>query len=297
MGKFEDILGRAEKPALLIGNGINRFGGARDTSWGDLLDTLAKRFDLKLSKEEMKEMSNTEFFDLLDLARGNENSIRLQKMFCDLMEGWRPSEYHSRIANWARRNSTPLVTVNFDENFSKSIGGKKFKFGKNAMTDFYPWNMYYSDRRIDSVCQGFGIWHAHGMKIYPRSIRLGLTDYMGSVQRARSWVYSGEGSLRYLAKSGNREWRGQDTWLDIIFFKPLLVVGFSFGKDESFLRWLLLERARIFKINPSWKNMAWYVDVVGDGDPHRKPFFEGLGMKYVTLREHREIYDSPVWDA
>ncbi len=49
-----------------------------------------------------------------------------------------------------------------------------------------PWESYYGEHAVVRPSECFAIWHINGMAQYHRSVRLGLTHYMGSVQRARS---------------------------------------------------------------------------------------------------------------
>lgn len=293
MSRVSEILAQRRKPALLIGNGINQFNNSASSSWKDLLSKLAQTYDLALSQEEMDEMSNTEFFDILDLARPQEDRTSLQRQFCELMKSWEPSDHHSTIVFWARRHGVPIITVNFDENLSKSVGAEYF-VGK-GFTEWYPWSSFFADRKINDPRHSFAIWHAHGMMRYARSIRLGLTHYMGAVQRARPWVYRGKEALRALSARGDGRWQGQDTWLDILFFCPLMIFGFGFNKDENFLRWLFLERARLHKLNQSWKAETWFLDTQKNGRLHRKPFFDALGMEHVSVPAYGDIYENPMW--
>lgn len=293
MSQISEILSQRCKPALLIGNGINRYNNSASSSWSDLLNKLGRTYGLRFSPKEMAEMSNTEFFDILDLAKPQEDRSSLQRQFCDLMQSWEPSTHHGKIVAWAQRHRVPIITVNFDENLSKPSAAKYFV--GEGFTDWYPWSSYFSDHRIDEARQDFAIWHAHGMMRYSRSIRLGLTHYMGAVQRARSWVYRGGDSLRALQRKGGGKWQGSGTWLDILFFSPLMIFGFGFNKDESFLRWLFLERARLHKVEASWKAKTWFVDTPKNGRLHRKPFFESLGMEYVTASGYVEIYENSEW--
>jgi hypothetical protein len=109
-------------------------------------------------------------------------------------------------------------------------------------------------------------------------------------------VYRGDNALRGIAaKKREAIWRGRNTWLDILFFCPMMIFGFGFNKDENFLRWLFLERARLHKINPVWKTKTWFIDTPRNGSLHRKPFFEGLGMEYVTVADYADIYEDPTW--
>ncbi len=239
-------------------------------------------------------MSNTEFFDILDLARESGHQNNLQSEFCKLMEDWNPTSHHKRIVTWAHQHQRPIITVNFDENLSRTKNLKLFRTGK-SFTDYYPWGSYFSDQKISDLHSSFAIWHAHGMMRYARSIRLGLTDYMGSVQRARSWVYNGDNSLRAKIKKGHQSWRGSDTWLDILFFCPILIFGFSFGKDENFLRWLFLERAKLQKISNQITDKIWFVERTSDNSLSRKLFFERLGVEFVTVDSYSDIYENKKW--
>lgn len=112
MYTFENILDQ-ERPALLIGNGINRYNNNSSSSWEELLAELAQKHGLAVTQKEASEMSNTEFFDILDLARPKEDRSSLQEEFCDLMDKWLPSDHHAEIVDWARRNQSPIITVNF----------------------------------------------------------------------------------------------------------------------------------------------------------------------------------------
>ena len=77
---------------------------------------------------------------------------------------------------------SPILTTNFDVYIGKSIRAKRRILSPNEdqykFTDFYPWNVYYGTDEIENPLDGFGVWHINGLTDYPRSIRLGLSDYM-----------------------------------------------------------------------------------------------------------------------
>lgn len=290
------ILSAPERVALLIGNGINRYGGDRHgSSWERLLGTLAKTRGVSIDAAQAKEMSNTEFFDILDLARARDDKTSLQREFCDLMRAWAPRQHHRTIVAWAQRRSSPIITVNFDENLSKAVEAEYFGPSK-GFTDYYPWRSYFGHAAIDDPKTGFGIWHAHGMMRYARSIRLGLTHYMGAVERARTMLY-GKGGLKLQARQWDGRWNGSDSWLEVFLFMPLVIVGFGFKKDETFLRWLLLERARFHKIRPEWAQPTWYVCEASSDNALHRTFFEALGITMVIVNSHHDIYEAAAWQA
>ena len=137
-------------------------------------------------------------------------------------------------------------------------------------------------------CDGFGIWKVHGDVRYKDSIRLGLTDYMGSSNKARDLISKGVGRLHNTTRK--KPWNGRDTWLDIWFNKPIIVFGLGYGKDEVFLRWLLIERRRFF--NKLGRDMdVIYIDVKGK-TPNAPVYnlMTNLGVELQIARDFGEIY-------
>ncbi|MDE0524477.1 MAG: hypothetical protein OXH79_21235 [Boseongicola sp.] len=106
------------------------------------------------------------------------------------------------------------------------------------------------------------------------SIRIGLTQYIGSVERARRLVYTTEDSLSSLAKGGIERWRGQRTWLDVLFFCPLLIFDFSCKRDENFMRWLCVECARLHKMRQEFEARTCFLDTSANEGPNSRAFFE-----------------------
>jgi hypothetical protein len=125
-----EILDRPEKPALFIGNGINRHNNDAHSSWDDLLHGLMREYGVDFTEEEIREMSNTELFDILDLARPAEDRSSLQAKFCETMKAWRPVQHHQSIVGWAQRHRRPIITVNFDENLSLAANARRQWLGK-----------------------------------------------------------------------------------------------------------------------------------------------------------------------
>ena len=295
---------RQQRLVLLVGNGINRHNGDKSSSWNGLLDKLAAKWNPTLCVTETSDMSNTEFFDILDIDRGKQDPAKskigrrnLQEEFSNLMGSWKPADHHKKIVGWALQHETPIITVNFDENLSRAVRADFWR-AKKRFTHYYPWSSYFSNRQIDDPRSNFAIWHAHGMMRYKTSIRLGLRHYMGSVQRARGWIYNSSDGLLTKAHNGENcpDWQGSDTWLQSFFFCPILMLGFGFGKDETFLRWLFLERALLHRTRPDWKEKTWFVDTEKPTDPvKRRPFLEGLGIEVVTVKDHADIYEDPAW--
>jgi hypothetical protein len=290
-----DILRRnRDDLALVIGNGIHRYGPRRVNSWDALLIELAQRNGVELD-EMPSGASATEIFDVIEIrARGR--SGELSKEFCELMRDWRPLLHHRAIMDWSIRHAVPVLTTNFDEVLSEAADARLIRPDVKGFTDWYPWDSRYALELFDDPCDGFGIWHINGMARYARSIRLGLTHYMGSVQRTRDWLHRGESRL-FEAKDRVR-WAGRRTWVHLVFNKPLLIFGLGLRENEVFLRWLLIERARYFAKFEDRHQPAWYIYTHNADDKTQQGrhfFLENIGIQCIEAADYDAIYDGPGW--
>lgn len=293
----ESILGRHESElALVIGNGINLYGAAEVTnSWHDLLLQLAQAHLPAPLRSVPRGVALTEFYDVLALKSGaSTTGSSLQKEFCDLMSTWTHYEHHRWIMDWAQRAGRPVLTTNFEETLSDAGGCSLHRSTKGGFTDYYPWESYYARDQIRNPATEFGIWHINGMQKYRRSIRLGLSHYMGSVERARNWIHKGNGRRLFSGKDPSA-WRGHATWLHAVFNCSLVIFGLSLDENEVFFRWLLIERAHYFKRFPERSRKAWYV-YAGDPLSEGKLFFlEGVGVTPVREASYDAIYGQATW--
>lgn len=283
--------------ALIIGNGINRYGNAPHTnSWNDLLVSLADKHLPASLRSVPTGISLTEFYDLLELKLPNSSDSRtLQQEFCDLMADWQAYDHHCRIVQWAKRSQVPILTTNFDEVLSKAGQLRPYRTKKGGFTDYYPWETYFGECQNNDPARKFGIWHINGMQRYYRSVRLGLTHYMGSVERARGWLHKGDEERLFSGKDV-RNWVGASSWMHVVFNSPLLIFGIALDENEVFLRWLLIERARYFRRFPERRRRAWYVY---SGDPNsdgKQYFLEGVGIAPIHVEKYEQIYGETVWN-
>lgn len=292
---FKEILRiRANDVALIIGNGIHRYGSNGANSWDELLVNLARKHGLKIDRLP-KGATATEIFDVIEIkarVRGGE----LAAAFCERMEDWRPQEHHRRIMNWALRHQAPVLTTNFDEVLSSAVDAKLMRPKGSGFTYWYPWDSRFAHEIHEDPCSGFGVWHINGLARYRRSVRLGLTHYIGSAQRAREWLHRG-GNRLFEAKDP-QNWPGRRTWLHLIFNKPLLIFGLGLREDEVFLRWLLVERERYFSKFPDRRREGWYIfvhDPKDETEDGRNFFLRGIGIECVEVKSYSDIYESTAW--
>jgi len=282
--------------ALVVGNGVNLYGpSTRTNSWHDLLVNLAKEHLPLTLRTVPKGVSLTEFYDVLDLKSSKSvSSPTLQQEFCNLMASWQYYEHHQRIVEWAQKNNAPILTTNYEKVIADAGKCTLYRTRKGGFTDYYPWESYYGTKKISDPSSEFAIWYINGMQHYRRSIRLGLTHYMGSVERARGWLHKGNERRLFSGKNA-LNWDGADSWLHIIFNSPLLIFGLGLEENEVFFRWLLIERARYFKKFPVRKKDAWYVHTGRMNNDGKQFFLEGVGVQPISVTSYEKIYGSRAW--
>lgn len=282
--------------AFVIGNGINRhFGKGVLLSWEELLKQvwMMNSSNGKSFSSVPSGISNTEFIDALEieLIRNGNGFNKIKKDIASIVESWKPISGISTMVQKIESIQAPLLTTNFDLLFEFAFGMSERKLplrGKRA-TDFYPWNYYYGKKGmklLSSPNNGFGIWHLHGMASHPRSIRIGLNDYMGLVERSRSIIQK-----NYL---GNN-FIPTNTWLDIVFSKSLFILGLGLETDEVFLRWLLLQRAKYNEIYKAGLK-GWYVTCAeyDSVTPGKRLYLESIGFEIIEVATANIVYED-IW--
>lgn len=107
---ISDILRRNRRDiALVIGNGVHRYGPRQVNSWEDLLLDLAHRNGVDLDKMPAG-ASATEVYDVIELRAGGRSG-ELAKEFCDLMRDWQVLRHHEEIMEWSGRHAAAAVTL------------------------------------------------------------------------------------------------------------------------------------------------------------------------------------------
>jgi hypothetical protein len=308
--------------AFVVGNGINRYPkNPKALSWDDLLNQLWENVSPQTLKKLPNGISLTEFYDILELEKRPD--INLQEEVVKIMKDWEPLNHHRKItAKIKDELNAPILTTNFDETIAKTFNYELFRTKQETkqegFTDFYPWTTYHGENRFDLPTDGFGIWYINGMIKYPRSIRLGISHYMGSIERARSLLHSGDDCLFSKKKGKNaNEWKGSNTWLHIIFNKSLFIFGLGLEENEIFLRWLLIERMRYFKCFPERVHKGWYItsnnktdkgkkhkelgiegamnESNNETDKGKKLFLEFVGFEVIEVDDYEDIYEK-IWE-
>ena len=280
---------RTHSLALIIGNGINRYNSdAGINSWDAMLLELWERHTKEDAQIIPLGISLTEFYDALDLSSQIKEK-NLQKEFCRFLSGWKAKSHHHAIVNWAKKHNAPILTTNFDETLSDCLNLKLHHADGQHFTDFYPWGSCFSSTAIQNPAQEFGIWHINGIQRYSRSIRLGLSHYMGSVERARALIHKGH-ELSLYRENANSEWNASHTWLHCMFNNDLVFLGLGLDMAEIFLRWLLIERAKYFKSFPARAKKAYYVHAGRELSQGQMIFLKSVGCEIIKEDSYDALY-------
>ena len=299
--RVKDIIESTNDIAFMIGNGINRYFGNNAISWENLLLDLWNENNGNTQQQTSipRGVSFTEFYDALLIKNFTKRDFtaELQKSVQKKMTKWEPIENGQiRILNKIKDKNAPIMTTNFDDLIPKSLNLEFKKLEENGFTDFYPWSCCYSDRQIIDPSKSFGVWYPNGMIKYHRSIKLGLSQYMGNVTRARKLIHEDVEKIQFTGKNQNY-WKGYKTWLHIIFNNSLFIFGLGLEESEVFIRWLLIERAKYFKKFPDRTHKGWYVMKKKEDEQitkGKKFFFKSVGIDVIELNEYKNIYED-IW--
>jgi hypothetical protein len=313
--------------ALLLGNGINLGSGRSDgISWNQLMEKL-----IRWAAENSTEPAETEtrlrrllergtggetaaslpeIFDIIEAtgrikpgeAGEKFNKFDLQSRIAQTLQGMKPGDAHNAVTRWAAQSQVPILTTNYDHCFQDALDSvkckrRRFGIGK-PLSDFYPWDRYYALKKIADPAKAFAVWHIHGDQDLKRSIRAGLDQYMGMVER-----------LRKLKRPVAREiFLGPDEnqprspafyaapWLRIFMGNKLWIQSLGLRAAEVSIRWLLVQRFRYWRsFRPSLHGEnGWYVhgptDHIGRLDEGRRNFFETVGLKVIEIAKPDDTY-------
>lgn len=284
--------------AFLIGNGINLHYKNDNISWKDLLLDLWDSHSFDTLTTIPDGITFTEFYDALEIQNAEKKNFSslLQKDVQRRMSNWVPDNSQNLILEKIRKLNAPILTTNFDDLMCKSMGLEFKKIKGTRFTDYYPWSCYYSDRELSNPTEGFGIWYPNGMLKYNRSIKLGLSQYMGNVERARKLIHKRPENISFEGKN-QHYWGGYKTWLHILFNKSIFIFGFGLDETEVFMRWLLIERAKYFRKFPDRKKKGWFVlknEESSKNSEGKKFFLKSVGFEVIQLDEYKMIYEE-IW--
>lgn len=299
--------------AFLFGNGINIHAYSNDNikkrnaNWITIVKKLWKNHikrDFAVNLKEDQGISLTEIYDLINIQNKTYNPSSLKEAVIEYFAQHNlsePTEYHKTLIGALQRWNVPVLTMNFDKNIEdgldKTILRDSTDSNRKDFTPYYPWNVVSVRNLKDryELLNTFCVWHINGMLDYKSSIRFGLSDYMGAVERARGLIkgLKTRNEDKFDGKHQNN-WKGSNTWLHPFFNKHLCIIGLTLDVNENFLRWLLIERKNYYlKYDDVRHYGGWYVypntEKLTTG---KKLFLESVGIEPIRMADFDTIYES-----
>lgn len=227
----------------------------------------------------------------------------LKERVCNDLDGWKLNDKVFNMLTSIFEMDAPILTTNFDSSMSEKFdelypGQMEYRTIRKGMkSDVFPWSYYYGRDRLYDPCAGFGIWHMHGVASKPQSLCLGLSDYMRLTEKAWGKIHKDDFfEIDMFAEKNTSYWKGYRTWLHIIFNKSLFIMGLNLGENETFLRWLLIQRAKYFALFPDRKYKGWYVYPKEEERQTnffgKKVFLEKVGFEMLPVENYDVIYQD-----
>lgn len=288
---------RRKRPdlAFIIGNGVNRYQSDDNTgSWENMLLHLYQQVTGKKLHAIEEGILYTEFYNLLLMDGRTAEQVRNEVVSFTLSH-FKPSAYHEWLQGVLMDWQVPVLTTNFDnclEQGCKMYRMKKMTLPNRRFTDYYPWEAYYANHELIYPLGAFGVWHINGMTRYIRSIKLSLSDYLNQTARARKFIHSDDKLMDFDNKN-KPFWNGINTWLHIFFNADLCILGLGLDVNETFLRWLMIERERYFRKFPERRKEGWYLysreDKMEEG---KRLFLQSTGFNEIKLKSREEVYEG-----
>lgn len=313
---FNSTLRKSPNLSFILGNGINRYAYTNNDAkfaaipWYSLVQYLWNTYSK--NKYDINEHDNgislTELYDVIHLNEGNAPTLTMKESVIEYFSNNNineQEEYHKELQKALAKWNVPVLTTNFDSNLDRNLKKTILRDPQlspsSGFTHYYPWNVVYSidpDAIFSNHLSNYGVWHINGMLDYMQSIRLGLTDYMGQVERARRMINSmKKGGDTPFTKANMDKWEGYYTWLYILFNTDICIIGLNLDVNENFLRWLLIERQKYYKRfedRDIIKCNGWYVYSKDDKELTigKRLFLESVGLTLVQLNTYKEIYED-----
>ena len=279
--------------AFVIGNGINRYQSDTPT-WEDMLLHLYHLVTGNELNSIEKGILYTEFYNLLQVDGETTEQLR-QEVIAYTNQHYKPTAYHNQLQRILMGWQVPVLTTNFDNCLEQGCSMYRMKNldgPSRRFTDYYPWEVYYSNHRLTDPLNGFGVWHINGMTKYRRSIRLSLSEYINQTSRASKFIHSDE-SLMNFDRKNKVFWNGYNTWLHVFFNTHLCIFGLGLDVNETFLRWMMIERERYFRKFPDRRMKGWFIYTKKDQmEAGKRLFLQSTGFEEVLLNDYEDMYEG-----
>lgn len=273
------------KYVFLIGNGINRIGGSHDISWQQILEN----FEVNSKLSYVDGYPLPEFFELLSLYNRDGVDTLHRTQFVEAIDALVGNNYHKEVYQFCNRHHIDILTTNFDHAFQKTNNLVKTSTRKldKKFTDFYPWQVFYTEQGHKNSDQGIRLFHINGDQYYKRSLKLTVKDYAGNI------TYF---NRRYNPLQKNSKYANDETWINCLFDKDVIIFGLALGDEEIFIRNVLIQRALYRKKMKMNGTSGYYLYCTQDFKDDTTLaqytlFFKAVGIEMVPYETYHAIYE------
>lgn len=206
----------------------------------------------------------TEFYNLLEFqCRRDENANSIKDLIIAPIRQFKTNKVLLQVQKYIENWKVPVLTTNYDYNLETGYTRHILRHPKNdnyrVITSYYPSDRYYSYRVISDPSRDFAFWQINGFLDFNQSIKLSFSEYMAQVSYARKYLHKLYHSDDFELKDRSY-WNGYNTWLHAFFNCSLCVFGLKLDEDETFLRWLFIERKKYFRKFPDRAKGGWYIN-------------------------------------
>ena len=290
--------------AIVLGNGVNLWACPCSISWDTMAEQTRQALAPHVPAAALQNMTNPEKFDYI-LANA-ENTFYGKNLRNHVASCYRNKLDLSGVqamqdfAQALQKIGAPVLTTNYDCSIEKALSLQSSWYKSNQKHNYrYPFDRYYSDSPISDHVNDFALWHIHGefgqiakssRTSIQDSIRLTTTEYIELAKEIHDIVYDMYGNQLVMLQNPSA-WKGKDTWIEILFNRPLLVLGWGAGKDEFVLRWLLLWRYGCCKKYGAPQFDDVYVCCSKEPDYLAKvDFFSSIGFHVIVTQDYSDAY-------
>jgi hypothetical protein len=246
-----------KKPAILIGNGINRITN-KNLSWDGVLDNLIKVSDRAQIRKGNKPLTFLfeEILHSMEGAATRGNEQKLKEIVADAIDkALQPNDLHEKFMNL---NIQHFFTPNYDYCLEKAVDPyfkKTYKKKQRGESKKYSFSRY-------NEVKGKFIWHIHGEldnglidernNYKEKSIMLGFDQYMRTLVDMSQLLNNG--SYRNLPGKQTLEEVFSEllniettnrSWFSFFFTTNIHIIALDLGLFETHLWWLLHYRKKL----------------------------------------------------
>jgi hypothetical protein len=216
---------------LLVGNGPNYF--SQGVTWKDVIRSTARIAHIENEVERLIEQPLPIVYERI-ASEFPTKEREARAKFVEQLKELKPNEIHESLMNLKWRT---VLTTNYDHSLEAKSGGK---FHSSNLEGESTYSVFRRKCSADH-----DVWHIHGDTDGPRTLRLGLHEYAGYMQKLRGYLTTRSGSRFAFGKALEDIELHRHSWADLFLRDDVHIVGLGLGYEEFLLWWLIGFKQRL----------------------------------------------------